>query len=573
MFPEEWSEDGALTVKGPDEAQARLIWRGESVLGLSLLEVENSGERTPQGVVLAHVSPGSEGKESDAMRSLRMYNLASLISLAKWTVAQKGARPLDLHRPSNWQAQQSPQRKTRPQSNLARGLKSLIDSSYSHESSSSTCLDKTIGPVLAVPAPSAPQRNGRLSPNRKESDDSSWDMVEDLPLRWATDFVPLATSGSRLLNLSVISYALWSDESRKGRGERFLAIATKSSILLYQTPKGERAFLFSKEFYTPMIPRSLAFFQQSVQDISRTMSDVGTSKFFTSHRRTESTSTIRASDRALASSAATINYGTHLSLFVNFDKKAGWIRIADSAVGEMELYDMGGGPRRPNESPSSSHRKSRMSFDIAHHLPRWILPVSCTVPSSHRPGMTREVILITRGKTTHIMSSPLPIGPSSYPPLSVVAWRSPPTSISARISVESDPSSPPFLQLIGFGGENGVEVQEISLSFIGKEKGIAIHPEEPVRAEEDLGGDSGFLCSGGHWDQSHHLYHRQQLSRSFSAMSAASADSFTSMESEDLLEKMKKEQGVYAWCRKGLEDWRVLWIGGALSGDVEGDGA
>ncbi|KAG6854475.1 hypothetical protein C0991_006554 [Blastosporella zonata] len=569
MFPEEWSDDGTLLVKGPDEAQARLIWRGESVIDMSLIEVENTAEGIPQGVILALVSPEPDAKEADSTRSLRMYNLASLVSLVKWTIAQKGSRPLDLYRPSNWQVQQSPSKKTRPQSTIARSFKSLIDPTYSFDASSSS-LDTISSPVLTIPAPQTSQRNDRLSPQRRESTESGWDVVEDLPLRWATDFVPLATAGSRLLNLSVISYALWSDESRKGRGERYLAVATKNSIFLYETPKGERAFRFSREFYTPLTPRNLTFFQQSVQDINRSMSDA-TSKFFASHRRTESTSTIRASDknRASTSSPMTLNYGTHLSLFVNFDKKAGWIRIADSAVGEMELYDMGGGHRRASDSPSASHRKSRMSFDNTLQLPRWIAPVQCTVPLPNRPGMTRELILITRGTSTHIMPSPLPIGPSYYPPLSVVTWRSPPTSISARISMECG-SSPPFLQLIGLGGGNGIEVQEISLSFMGKGKGVLVH-EEPLRAEEDLVGDSGFLCHGGHWDQSHHLYHRQRLSRSFSAMSAVSVNSSTSMESEDLLEKMKKEEGIYAWSRKGLEDWRVLWVGGSLTGDVEDD--
>ncbi|KAG6910815.1 hypothetical protein DXG01_007704 [Tephrocybe rancida] len=512
---------------------------------MSLLEVENTGEGTPQGVVLALVCPESD--TTDSMRSLRMYNLASLISLAKWTVAQK--------------------------STITRSIKSLIEpvTNLPPEASSSSSLDSIASPVVPVS-----QRNGRLSPNRRQTDESSWDMVEDLPLRWATDFVPLATAGSRLLNLSVISYALWGDENRQTRGERYLAIATKNTILLYETPKGERAFRFSKEFYTPLLPRSVSFFQQSVQDINRSASDVGTPKFFSSHRRTESTNTIRAGDspRASPSSATMTNYGTHLSLFVIFDKKAGWIRIADSAVGELELYDTGGGGsghRRGSESMSTSSRRSRMSFDIAHHLPKWISPVRCTLPLPHRPGITREVMFITRGINTHIVPAPLPIGPSSNPPLSVVTWRSPPTSISARISIEDDDSSPPFLQLIGLGGEYGVEVQEVSLSFMGKGKGSAARVEEPLRAEEDLGRDSGFLCAGGHWDESHHLFHRQRLSRSFSAMSAVSANSFTSMESEDLLEKMKKEQGVYAWCQKGHEDWRVLWIGGSLTGDIEDD--
>jgi len=29
MFPQEWTETGGIAIKGPDEAQARLIWRGE----------------------------------------------------------------------------------------------------------------------------------------------------------------------------------------------------------------------------------------------------------------------------------------------------------------------------------------------------------------------------------------------------------------------------------------------------------------------------------------------------------------------------------------------------------------
>lgn len=32
MFPQEWTEDGNISVKGPDEAQARLIWRGERLV-------------------------------------------------------------------------------------------------------------------------------------------------------------------------------------------------------------------------------------------------------------------------------------------------------------------------------------------------------------------------------------------------------------------------------------------------------------------------------------------------------------------------------------------------------------
>lgn len=95
-------------------------------------------------------------------------------------------------------------------------------------------------------SPSTPKRP---TPVQRSSSDSGWDMVDDgdrdLPLRWATDYVPLASGNSRLVNTSLLSYALWRDD-RRARGGALLAVATKSSILLYESPKGERAFRFVK---------------------------------------------------------------------------------------------------------------------------------------------------------------------------------------------------------------------------------------------------------------------------------------------------------------------------------------
>ena len=68
--------------------------------------------------------------------------------------------------------------------------------------------------------------------------------MDDQSIRWATDYVPLAPSGSRLAGTSVLLFATWSDEER--HGGKLLAIATKSNILLYETPKGERAYRFVK---------------------------------------------------------------------------------------------------------------------------------------------------------------------------------------------------------------------------------------------------------------------------------------------------------------------------------------
>lgn len=62
---------------------------------MSILEYEDIGEGTPQGVVLALVGPepdaplGTSNGHQESLRTLRMYNLTSLMSLAKWTIAQK----------------------------------------------------------------------------------------------------------------------------------------------------------------------------------------------------------------------------------------------------------------------------------------------------------------------------------------------------------------------------------------------------------------------------------------------------------------------------------------------------
>ena len=79
-----------------------------------------------------------------------------------------------------------------------------------------------------------------------DSVEEAWDFVEDLPLRWASDYVSLSISGSRLSNTSTLFYDIWSDTTSSGRKGALLAVATKSAILLYETPKGERVFQFVK---------------------------------------------------------------------------------------------------------------------------------------------------------------------------------------------------------------------------------------------------------------------------------------------------------------------------------------
>ena len=53
------------------------------------------------------------------------------------------------------------------------------------------------------------------------------------------------------MNASVLTYALWRDDNLP-RSTALLAVAIKSAVLLYESPKGERAFRFVKVSQTLM---------------------------------------------------------------------------------------------------------------------------------------------------------------------------------------------------------------------------------------------------------------------------------------------------------------------------------
>ncbi|KAJ7094362.1 hypothetical protein C8R44DRAFT_684654 [Mycena epipterygia] len=558
MYPQDWNEGGGIDLKGPEDAKVRAIWGGESVYQMSILELDNAS-----GVVLMLVGPEPESpsvKDSDTQRAIRMYNLASLVSLAKWAIAHQGTNPLNL---GSFPAQQTTPKKHRPTSSIARGFKSLIPPGSSQAEHAPQSYQN-----LLTPAPSV--AGARVTPNRAYSDESSWEVVDDLPLRWARDFVPLAGAGSRLLNASILSFALWNKDEGERHGSRgqFLAVATKNNILLYETPQNERAFRFVKEFYTPLQPKTITFFQQTVHDIARSPTDVDHR-----HRRSGSSTTpLRSTGGRSSSSIAapkTINYGTQLTIFVIFEKKAGWIRLADSAAGEMELFeDAGltpsGHMRTASASPSTVRRRHVSGTDAYAGGGRWLPPVRCELPA-------RSVYLLTRGLTTHVVPCPLPAHAASMAPLAAVTWRAPPAHVAARLGAA-------VLQLTALG-EGSVEVQELPLASldagaagsVGKGKGKARAEDAgPVRAEEDAGGETGFLCMGGHWDHPHNGYQMRGpgLERAYSTASDMSSQSFESMESYEVAAKLRREQGIYGWCRKGLADWRVFWLGGSFS-DIE----
>lgn len=270
---------------------------------------------------------------------------------------------------------------------------------------------------------------------------------------------------------------------------------------------------------------------------------------------------------------------TNLSIFVVFDKRGGWIRISDSAVGELELGDAH--VVSPNSPPLSTislphakdsllvspmRTKGRHSSEAYNSSWKWVAPVRCELPvPGEQTDLRQKVYLFTRGRTTHIVPFPLPADSSLQVPLHVLTWRSTPRQVAVRVCEPSSPYGahpvPPFLQVIGFG-EQGLEVQETALSFlsVGKGKGKATLIKV-VRADGDFDGETGFLCMGGHWDQTHRLFN-SGLSRNLSTRSGLSMTSFDSLASDELRIKLKSEEGVYGWVRKGVADWRVFWVGG-----------
>lgn len=333
----------------------------------------------------------------------------------------------------------------------------------------------------------------------------------------------------------------------------------------------------SQEFYTPTVPRNLTFFQQIPYEVTRSPSDTGSTSSRSPHRRMRSKSFNLDSLNHPVEMVGKAGYGVQLSLFVQFDKKAGWIRLADSAVGEFEFSSEHALSSTGNAGLANSpSRRSRTSVEHnhTHHpsqvAPRWAPIARCELPMPN--GSPMKFHLLTKATETEILPCPLPIGSAPCPPLFVVKWKNAPSHVQPRVSlVTGDPDSdPPYLQLVGMG-EHGVEVQEIPIATIfsgisGKGKGKA---PEPIRENADAGGDTGFLCAGGHWDSPEYILY-QGLSRSDSTTSSLTfATSSTS--TGEVAATMKKQEGMYGWCRKGLEDWRIFWLGGPLSQDFEDD--
>jgi len=203
----------------------------------------------------------------------------------------------------------------------------------------------------------------------------------------------------------------------------------------------------------------------------------------------------------------------------------------------------------------------------------WILPSIVDLPALQLPSgdisTERSVYLLTRGKNTHIVPAPLPAAIQNAAPIHIFTWCSAPSSVSARVYVpKTTPrtkalQTPPLFQLVGFSDE-GIEMQEIPLTALlcvsgskGKGKGVAL--ADPCRGQSFIG-ETGFLAQGGQW---HRLPPEITAPPAMERTdSTSSTRSFESVQSDEVVARLKAEAGVYGWLRKSGEDWRVFWVGG-----------
>ena len=267
-------------------------------------------------------------------------------------------------------------------------------------------------------------------------------------------------------------------------------------------------------------------------------------------------------------------YPHQLSLFVIFEKKAGLIRIADAAVGEVDFFDDGAsslGHLTPSGSTSSLPRRSRASWDgrgfVKDTKAAWIAPckVDFFEPDLRRT-LSQSMYILTRGKQSHILPHPLPANLPFVPPYRVLVWSTTPSYVAARVNRPLD-GSPPLIHIIAFC-EDGIEVQELPLSRLSQ-RHVKTREDEPIRVQADVGGiETGYLIQGGYW---HKPIGSEFIFRRTPRRTYADTDEESDLSPEELVDAMHAEQGIYGWVCKGNEDWRIIWLGGPREEDQDED--
>jgi hypothetical protein len=318
----------------------------------------------------------------------------------------------------------------------------------------------------------------------------------------------------------------------------------------------------------PSSPRAMSFVYHAFNSqIHRT-----TSENFSLRMARPSPSRIAAHtshQRSTSTAVPSIKYSNQLSIFVIFDKKAGIIRISDAAVSEVELHEEGGLSSQQSNtgfpaldtflSASNTPRRPKSpweGFGFVKDKASWVLPEKIDLAPS---VATSSLYLFTRGRSTHVLPCPLPNNVSDAPSLYALRWSCTPKHVKARVCRPALGRTPlSFIQLIAFG-EEGIEVQEIPLRLLIERKGKSL-AEPVVQGVEDLGGETAPLCVGGHW---HRLSLHSEYSRySSTVITDAEQNSPGDCDTDDLVDELRRERGIYGWVQKDLSDWRVFWVGG-----------
>jgi hypothetical protein len=137
-------------------------------------------------------------------------------------------------------------RKHKHSRSLTKGLRSLITNEHtssdatpkgtnSKHSRSSSLKEKTASAGQTSHTPST------------TTTEFNWEAHDEAALRLATDYVPLGQPSSKLSSLDISSFDLYQSGSYGGSSAfALLAIASKSTILLYEASAGERVFRFHK---------------------------------------------------------------------------------------------------------------------------------------------------------------------------------------------------------------------------------------------------------------------------------------------------------------------------------------
>jgi hypothetical protein len=338
-----------------------------------------------------------------------------------------------------------------------------------------------------------------------------------------------------------------------------------------------------QEFYTPCPARSINFVHQAAVDDGRNPHYLSVIDISARHRgldlgdipgrpKSLTVGPIAPLRARRVSSPGDFTYGSQLSLFVIFEKKAGLIRIGDSAVDEIEMYDDGSQPPMlPIAEKSPRLRRSLHTFDAfgfgSDRKGAWLPLCNLEVPTGAFAAdgtlPRRSIVLVSRGRQTHIHPSPLPVPLAWSPPLSIIWWNHTPSQVTARVCCGSNGKA--FLQVIAYGA--GVEVAELSLSFLspraglgGKGKGKAVPVEPLVRAYTGAFDPSRFACRGGEWHLLTIANGRPEIRRS--------RPSTDGPDTREWVARAKMEEGFYGWYMKDVEDYRVFWMGN-VSGKEE----